>query len=280
MGEPVREVMREISGHTRMFAILADPVDHVRTPMVFNGWFRARGIDALLVPIEVPPASLPRLLDGLRAMTNLGGFVVTMPHKIALVELCDAVTESARRVGAVNTVRRDPDGRLVGTVFDGAGFVAGLRAHGHEPRGRRVWLAGAGGVACAIAFAIADAGAARLTIHNRTAARAAELAARVRAAHSNVAVAAAAGAADPAGHELVINGTSLGLHAGDALPCDVARLDPGAVVAEVVMQPETTALLAAAAARGHEIHHGRHMLDEQIRLMADFMRVPRSSGAG
>ena len=262
---------REITGHTRMFAILADPVDHVRTPTVFNGWFRAHDVDAVLVPIEVPPGGLPTLLDGLRAMTNLGGFVVTMPHKTAMVALCDQATETARRVGAVNTVRRDRDGRLVGTVFDGDGFVAGLRAHGHEPRGRRVWLAGAGGVARAIAFAIADAGAAHLTIHNRTEAKAAELAGRVAAACPGVDV--AAGSADASGHDLVINGTSLGLHDGDALPCDVARLSPPTVVAEVVMQPETTALLAAVAARGCPIHHGRHMLDEQIRLMAAFMKA-------
>lgn len=266
---------RDITGHTRMFAILADPVDHVRTPGVFNAWFAARRIDAVLVPIEVPPAGLAALLDGLRAMTNLGGFVVTMPHKTAMVGLADEASRTAQLIGAANTVRRDRDGRLIATMFDGEGFVAGLRSHGHEPRGRRVWMAGAGGVACAIAFALAEAGVGRLTIHNRTAAKAVELAARVRAAYPTLEV--GAGSADPRGHDIVINGTALGLHDGDALPCDPAALRPDMLVAEVVMQPETTALLAAATARGCRIHHGIHMLDEQIRLMAAFMGIePRA----
>jgi shikimate dehydrogenase len=260
-----------ITGRTRLFAILADPVAHVRTPMVFNDWFRARGIDAVLVPIEVPPGRLPAMLDGLRAMTNLGGFVVTMPHKTAMVALCDEATRSARLVGAANTVRRAPDGRLIGTVFDGDGFVAGLRAEGHEPRGKRAFLAGAGGAARAIAFALAEAGVTRLTIHNRTEAKAIELAECVRAACPASDV--AAGSADPSGHDLVVNGTALGLHADDALPVDARLLTPDMLVAEVVMLPETTALLEAAAAHGCRVHHGRHMLDEQIRLMAEFMGV-------
>jgi shikimate dehydrogenase len=262
---------RAVTGRTRLFAILADPVAHVRTPTVFNAFLRAQGTDALLIPIEVPPAGLPALLDGLRAMSNLGGFVVTMPHKTAMATLCDEVARAGRQIGAVNTVRREPDGRLIGTMFDGTGFVAGLRRAGHEPRGRRALLVGAGGVASAIAFALAEAGVARLTVSNRTATRADDLAARVRAAHPDVDV--AVGPADPSGHVLVINGTALGLHAGDALPVDASRLTADMLVAEVVMNPETTALLAAAAARGCRIHHGRHMLDEQIRLMAEFMKA-------
>ena len=259
----------QITGHTRLFGILADPVTHVRTPMVFNGFFREHGIDAVLVPIEVPPEGLAALLDGLRAMTNLAGFVVTIPHKTAMVGLCDEVSREGRLIGAVNTVRRARDGRLVGTMFDGVGFVAGLRHKGHDPRGRRVYLAGAGGAASAVAFALADAGVARLTLFNRTAAKAADLAARVRVAYPGVEV--ALGSPDPSGHALAINGTSLGLKPGDALPFDVTRLGPDSVVAEVVMNPETTALLAAAAARGCPVHHGRHMIEEQIRLMADFI---------
>ena len=259
----------QVTGHTKLFGILADPVAHVRTPMVFNAYFRAHAIDAVLVPIEVPPGRLAVLLDGLRAMTNLAGFVVTIPHKTAIVGLCDEVSREGRLIGAVNTVRRARGGRLIGTMFDGIGFVAGLRAQGHEPRGRRAYMAGAGGAASAVAFALADAGVAHLTLFNRTAAKAADLAARVRAAYPAVEV--ALGTADPADHALAINGTSLGLKPGDALPFDVARLGADTVVADVVMNPDTTALLAAAAARGCPVHRGRHMIEEQIRLMAEFI---------
>lgn len=265
-----------ITGLTRLFGIIAHPVAHVRTPQAFNARFRALGIDAVLVPFEVPPERLGQAFDGLRAMTNLGGFVVTVPHKPAALSLCDVVSDGARRIGAVNTVRREPDGRLAGTMFDGDGFVAGLRLEGYEPRGRHAFLAGAGGAASAIAFALAEAGVTRLTIHNRTAARAAELAARVQAVFPQTEI--GVGSADPSGHELVVNGTVLGLQPNDPLPFETDRLTPEMLVAEVVMKPETTALLAAARARGSRVHLGRHMLDAQLRLMAGFMGAERSDG--
>jgi shikimate dehydrogenase len=260
-----------ITGHTRLLGIIAHPVSHVLTPTLFNAYFAAHGIDAVLIGFEVAPPRLRPVLDGMRGMTNLAGFVVTMPHKSAMVALCDEVSAVGRQIGAVNTIRRAPDGRLIGTMFDGDGFVAGLRARGHEPRGRRVYLAGAGGAASAIAFAFAGAGVAGLTIHNRTVAKAADLAARVRAAHPRVAV--EVGSADPSGHDLIVNGTSLGMHPGDAPPLDVTRLRPDMVVAEVIMAPETTKLLAAAAARGCPVHLGRHMLEEQIAIMAAYIGV-------
>jgi shikimate dehydrogenase len=263
----------DITGHTKLLGIIAHPVVHVLTPTLFNRFFAARGIDAVLVGFEVPPARLADALQGFRGLSNLAGFVATMPHKGAMVALCDEVSPAGRRIGAVNTIRRTPDGRLIGTMFDGDGFVAGLRAKGHEPRGRRALLAGAGGAASAIAFALAGAGVAQLTIHNRTAAKARDLAGRLRAAHPAVAVTVAAGAADPRGHDLIVNGTSLGMHPGDALPVVVDGLSSDMVVAEVIMAPETTPLLAAAAARGCPVHLGRHMLEEQIAIMAEYIGV-------
>ena len=264
---------RGITGHTKLLGIIANPVVHVLTPTLFNDYFKAQGIDAVLVGFEVPPARLREVLQGFRGLTNLAGFVATIPHKSAMVGLCDEVSEAGRRIGAVNTIRREPDGRLVGTMFDGDGFVAGLRAKGHEPRGRRALLAGAGGAASAIAFALAGAGVARLTIHNRTASKAADLAARVRAAHPAVAV--APGPGDPRGHDLIVNGTSLGMQPGDAAPVAVSQLTADMVVAEVIMAPAATPLLAAAAARGCPIHLGRHMLEEQIAIMANYIGVAR-----
>ena len=122
--------MSEITGRTRLFAIVADPIGHVRTPQVFNARFAARGTDAVLVPFHVDAAGLPEAFRAFRAMKNLGGLIVTVPHKTAAVALCDAVGETGRAVGAVNTIRREPDGRLVADMFDGEGFLAGLRAEG------------------------------------------------------------------------------------------------------------------------------------------------------
>jgi len=263
--------MTEITGRTSIWGILADPIHHVKTPQALNALMENRGVDGVLIPFHVSASDLDTLVAGLKAMRNLKGFVITVPHKTAIVELCDEVSEQAKAIGAVNTVRREPDGRLIGEMLDGAGFVAGLRQGGIEPSGRNAYLAGAGGAANAIAFALAEAGVSRLTIANRTRSKCEDLQQRLNERYPSVPV--EIGTTDPAGHDIVVNATSLGLKDGDPLPLDVTRLTPDQIVAEIIMQPEITALLAAAKERGCRTHPGKPMLSCQLELMAEFMRM-------
>lgn len=263
--------MREVSGHTRIWGILADPIAHVKTPQLINQVAAERGVDGVMVPMQVSAADLPVLVQGLKAMQSLGGFVVTVPHKAAIVDLLDEVSVAARLMGAVNVVRREADGRLVGDMLDGVGFVSGLRQAGIEPRGLRAYLAGAGGAANAIAFALVEAGVVQLTIANRTQAKVEDLIKRLHqvAPTADLRI----GSADPTGHDLVINGTSLGLRAHDGLPFEGARLTAQQIVAEVIMDPEETAIMALARAKGCRVHPGKPMLASMRYLLADFMRV-------
>jgi shikimate dehydrogenase len=262
--------MPPLTGHSRFVGILADPIHHVMAPTLINALYAARGEDRVMVPMHVAPEALARVVDGLRAIRSFDGFVATMPHKTAMPALCDVLTDEARQGSAVNIVRRTADGRMVGGLLDGLGFVAGLRAHGIEPRGLRAYVAGAGGAGSAIAWALAAAGVARLTVANRSVDKARILLARVREAHPVLPT--AVGTLDPSGHDLVVNGTSLGLREGDALPLDATKLEPGMVVAEIIMKPAETALMAAARARGCRVHPGLPMLEAQVELMAAFMR--------
>ncbi|MEX2630161.1 MAG: shikimate dehydrogenase [Tistlia sp.] len=263
-----------ITGRTLVYGILADPIAQVRTPAVMNRLFAEQGIDAVVVPFHLAATDLGAAWPAFSRLRSLGGLIVTVPHKAAVTALCDEVGTAARLVGAANAVRREADGRLRCEMFDGRGFVGGLAAQGIGPAGKRVLLLGAGGAAAAIAFALAEAGCARVTIANRTAAKAEDLAARVR--HAFPDCDAGVGPAEPDGHELVVNGTSLGLRPEDPLPLDAELLRPGMTVAEVVMVPERTALLDAAERRGCRVHLGHHMLDAQVRLLADFL-VPAST---
>jgi shikimate dehydrogenase len=263
--------MTDITGHTRILGILADPIHHVKTPQGINRLLKASQFDGVMVPIHVSADGLAAMVHGLRRMNNLDGFVVTVPHKTAMLALCDELTPAAARIGAVNVVRRAPDGSLLGGMLDGEGFVAGLRGAGFEPAGRSAYLAGAGGAASAIAFALAQAGVTRLTIANRTPSKAAELIARIADGFAGVRM--EVGTDDPSGHDLVVNGTSLGLREADALPLDVDRLSASQMVAEIIMQPAETPLLRAARSRGCRLHFGAPMLACQIELMAKFMGV-------
>lgn len=266
-----RARMTEITGHTRLYGILADPVAQVKTPQVMAEVFARHGVDGVLVPMQVAPDGLRQVVDGLRRMKNFGGFIATMPHKPAMLGLCDVIEGDGARIGAVNCVRREEDGRMVGAMLDGIGFVTGLRQAGIDPSGRRILLAGAGGAASAIAFALAEAGAEALTILNRTAARAEDLAARVAAAYPSCATSGTGAAGDVGGYDLIANATSAGLRAGDPLPLPVEALHAGQVVAEAIMEPAETPLLAEARARGATVHPGLPMLRCQIELMARHM---------
>lgn len=232
-----------------------------------NRW----GKDAVLVPMHVAPENLESIVNGLRQTRNLAGFLVTVPHKSAVLALCDDASAQAYAVGAVNVVRRAADGRLIGEILDGIGFVNGLRQNGIEPRGMSVFIAGAGGAASAIAFGLAEAGIASLEIWNRTRSKTEDLRERLLLLYPELPIKIATD--DPAGADLVVNATSLGLHDGDPTPLNVDRLKAQQVVAEIIMNPVMTPLLLAAAARGCRVCPGASMLDCQLPAMAEFMGI-------
>lgn len=258
-----------ITGHTKFVPLLAHPSTHVRTPGVFNGTCATRKVDMVMVPLDVPPIALPDIVQSLRQVRNLAGFVVTIPHKTAIAALCDRLVGAAARVGACNVVRKDPEGSLTGAMFDGEGFVAGLRHQGHDPAGMNVLVLGAGGAASGVAHALLGAGVSSLTIQNRSVEKASQLREMLKLHFPDADVALFDG--DPGGCDMVVNGTSLGMKPDDPLPFEVADLPENALLAEVVMQPDVTPLLAAAQALGHPIHKGIHMVEQQVDLLIDFL---------
>jgi shikimate dehydrogenase len=258
-----------ITGTTDLYAIVGDPVAHVRTPMAFNDYFTARNIDAVCLPIHILRGDLPRGWAGLKSIVNLKGFIVTAPHKQESAQLCDELVEDGAYTRVVNTVRREPDGRFVGTLLDGRGFVAGLKSHGHRVEGRSFYIAGAGGAGTALAYALGASGAAAITIHNRTRSKAETLVDGVARAFPACKV--TLGTADASGHDVAVNATSLGLKHDDGHAFDLASIERTSLVAEVVMKPEMTPLLIAAKERGHAVHFGTHMLNGQLELMMEFL---------
>ncbi|WP_417241199.1 shikimate dehydrogenase family protein [Celeribacter halophilus] len=257
-----------ITGRTKLLAIIADPIAQVRTPQAMNTMLSEMGKDAVLVPAEVSREGLTSVVSGFRNIGNLVGVVVTVPHKTAVPPLCDTLSERAVAAGAVNVIRRDAQGKLHGDILDGEGFTRGLDDAGISVSGMSVFLAGAGGAASAIAFALAARGPKKITISNRTQEKALALAERLSQSFPNVEFCAGD---DPNGHDLAVNGTSLGMALDDALPFDPARVQPGAIVAEVIMQPEVTPLLEAAEQLGLATHGGRKMLQGQLSELAKFL---------
>lgn len=258
-----------IDGGTRLMGVIGDPIAQIRTPEAINPIFARAGANILCVPVHVTASGLGAAISGLREMRNVIGFGITLPHKEAMLELCDSLDPAAESVGAVNVVRRETDGSFRGYQFDGPGFVGGLKAAGHDPAGRDCLVVGAGGAARAIVLALLQAGALRVGVANRTAARAEALAAAVNAALGDNR--AAVVAARPLPGQLVVNATSLGLSPSDPLPVDPDLLDASMTVAEVIAKPETTRLLQEAARRGAGVHSGMRMIEHQVGLIAEHM---------
>jgi len=257
-----------ISGTTRLYAILGDPISRVRSPETFNAGFARHGIDAVMLPVETPPDGLAAAVAGLKCVRNFDGFVFTFPHKAEALALVDEISAQARLVGAINAARRDGAGRWIGDMFDGAGFVGGMHRHGRDPRGRRVALVGAGGAGRAIAFALAAAGVAAISVHDLDTARAAQLAADLVRAYPSLA--ARAGTPRAGDFNLLMNATPLGMRPDDPLPWPVADLRAGTIVGDVTTKPEVAPFLAAARDRGCEILTGRDMHESQLAALFRF----------
>jgi shikimate dehydrogenase len=268
---PSVPVVPTITGSTKVAFIIGDPIHQVRTPELFNRYLNDSLIDAVIVPIHVSADQLTTFIEGAKTIRNLAGIVVTIPHKVAIADLCDTVEASASASGAVNVIRREADGSLVGGNYDGTGLVHALNAHCGHVAGATIYMKGSGGVARAIACALAAAGAGSIIVANRTLGGAEHLVSILR--QSFPAVPSRLGDLPGEEVDIAINATSLGMKPDDPLPFSITGLRRDAAVAEVIMHPHVTALLAAAEQRGLVTVPGVEMLHAQIKPLAEFLRL-------
>jgi shikimate dehydrogenase len=264
-----------INGHTELIAHLGWPTHTFKAPMIYNPYFESIGVNAIVVPMGCKAENFTAVLRGVFALENVRGALITMPHKVSVVELCDEVSPVAQVAGSCNAVKRLPNGRLRGDMFDGEGFVRGLQRKGLQLHGAKALVVGSGGVGSAIAASLAAAGAGTIALFDVQAEAADALAERLRTHYPAVTV--RTGSRDPAGFDLVVNATPLGMNAGDPLPVDMDRLEPRSFVGEVVMKSETTAFLAAAQARGCRVQVGTDMLFEMIPAYLEFFGFPTAT---
>ncbi len=258
-----------ISGKAKVAGVMGWPIGHSRSPRLHGWWLRHYGIDGAYVPLAVAPE---RAEQAIRALPALGfrGCNVTVPLKEIAFRTVDRLDDTARRIGAVNTIVVAEDGALEGGNTDGFGFIENLRAE------RPDWTAdlgpavviGAGGAARAVVVALLDAGAPEVRLVNRTRARAEELAADL----------AAAGLAGPVtvvewvsretaldGAALLVNTTTQGMAGQPALDLPLRALPVTALVNDIVYVPLETPLLAEARLRGNPVAGGIGMLLHQAR---------------
>lgn len=261
--------MTNIRNYHRVYPVLGDPIAQVQMPRLIEPVIAALGHPVTSFALHVRPDDLAMAISTLRAMPNVAGFGVTVPHKVASIAFCDRLTDVARDVGAINNIRREADGTLTGGLYDGEGFVAGLGKAADKLRGASVVLIGAGGAGRAIAHALALRGIDALHIIDRDPEALRATAGIADAAAGRKIFSEQSIALDEA--TMLINATPLGLKAGDVLPVDLEALTSNTFVADIAALARRSELLELAQSLGCETSDGEAMIKGQLDLVAQFI---------
>jgi shikimate dehydrogenase len=261
-------MLERLSGETRLFPIIGDPIIYAKSPERLTSGFAARRHNGICVPMQVSDGNLERVMHGLTRIANIDGLLVTMPHKFTAYTYCATTSERSRLLNAVSVLRRNPDGSWHGDMLDGMAFVKAQKDHGAQPEDARVLLVGAGGAGSAIAIALLESGVRELIIHDTNETRLAELMELVAdVGRSRV----SAGPADPTGCDMVCNATPMGMAEGDLLPVAADLLAPSMFVGDVIAGHGETPFLSAARIAGCKTANGDHMVEAVQEMMLDFM---------
>jgi shikimate dehydrogenase len=258
----------QLNGATRLHFIVGDPIAQVKSPAGVTQAFADRGHNAIVIPAHVAPSDLAAWLAGSSRAQNVDGVIVTVPHKFACFDLCATTSQRAAFLRGVNTMRRNPDGSWHGDMFDGLGYVEGLRGKGCEPGGKRALLVGAGGAGSAIAHALVTAGVTELAIHDADLQRRDSLVQRLSSLQLGQ---VHAGSADPSGFDIAINATPIGMREGDPHPIDSRQFKPSMFVGCVITAPAVPPMIEAARAIGCNTMTGADMFVRVRDLMVDFL---------
>lgn len=252
-----------INASTRYCAVLGHPINHSASPAMQNAGFAALGLNWRYLAFDVAPQDLREAIAGARRM-GFVGLNLTVPHKLLAVEMVDVLDDSAKAWGAVNTIRFETDGdgstRACGYNTDAEAITRSLREDlGVDLPGAKVLLLGAGGAGRVAALKLVAEGVGELYLVNRTEAKVTAVAEEIRTRSPGVQVSVGY---PKAGVDLVVNATSLGLQAADALPFAVEQFDlaQARAVYDMVYRPAETALLQAAKAAGCRTANGLGML--------------------
>ena len=247
-----------ISGTTRIYGIIGYPVEHSFSPRMHNAAFSALKMDARYLAFPVKPEQVQQALEGIRVL-NISGINVTVPHKSSVIPYLDEVTPLAQKLGAVNTIL-NVDGRLSGTNTDISGFVRSLGALKFSPKIKNVAVLGAGGSARAVLAGLADAGASRILIHNRTAGHAESLVTEFSHNFPETQLTAVSlQTVQDSNLDLLVNTTTVGMES-DESPLDLSKCVKIEHVLDLIYSPAKTRLLRQAEELGINAVNGSSML--------------------
>jgi len=252
------------TGTTSFYTMIGTPITQVKSPLLYNRYFADHGIDAVMIAMDVPSDQVKNHFKHMRAISNFGGSIVTIPHKQAAVDSMDEMSERAKVLVSVNVVRAE-NGRLIGDMVDGLGFMVAVKNHALSIPGKRAVIIGGGGAGAAIAQAIAQAGADEVVIKEIRTERHEFLEHLLKEADPEIKVSFELHTLQD--FDLVVNATPVGMNDDPRVPFPTQTLSPPTLVADVVTNPKVTPWLAAALKKGCAVQYGAEMVYGQFGLM-------------
>lgn len=256
------------TGATRFYTMIGTPIIQVKSPLNYNRYFAEHGIDAVMVAMDVPVDQVKTHFEHMRTIPNFGGCIVTVPHKQAAVACMDEISQRAEDLATVNVVRVE-NGRLIGDMVDGPGFMVAVKAKGLDIRGGCAAVIGGGGAGAAIAQTLAESGAAEIVIKEIRTERYGFLKHLLRNTNPQIKISFELDSLER--FDIVVNATPVGMNDDPNLPFPTATLSSRTLVADVVTNPEVTPWLAAGLKKGCTVQYGAEMAYGQFGLMGRHM---------
>ena len=263
------------TGTTTFYTMIGTPIIQVKSPSLFNRYFAEHGIDAVMVALDVPTDQVKVHFRHMRSISNFGGSIVTIPHKQAAMECMDETSKRAQDLLAVNVVWVE-DGRFIGDMVDGLGFMGAVKTRGLSMGGKRAAIIGGGGAGAAIAQAIAESGADEIVIKELNTERHRFLERLLKNTNPGMKISFELTSLE--GFDLVVNATPVGMNDDPNLPFPTDTLSTSTLVADVVTNPKVTPWLASALKKGCEVQYGAEMVYGQFELMARHMGLEMKKG--
>ena len=262
-----------MKANTKIFGCIADPINHVKAPTLFTKMFDEKKINAIMIPINVSSDNLERFFTGIRCFKNFAGMTVTIPHKTNVLKYCDSLEEESKVSQSVNWIKIE-NKKLIGTNFDGIGFVNGLISKNLIVKNKDFAIFGIGGAGASICYSLIKSRVKSLKLINRDTNKLNILANKLKALKSNTEI-----LIDDflnyniSEYDYVINATSLGLKDNKDLIFDVKKTKIDCTIIDIVMDPEETILIKEAIKYKRNYHLGKNMLISQVKLAGNFFNL-------
>ena len=260
-----------VQGSTKLYIIVGHPISQVKSPEIFNAWFKNERIDAVMIPLDITSDGLASFAKLFRESDNIHGVIVTIPYKALITQYIDHPSPQVAALGAANVLRRTTEREIEGDMVDGKGFIRALREKKVSLKGKHIFIIGCGGAGSAVAWDALEAGAGKVSLLDENHQKAQDLLGRL-AAHfpgKDIEVVSL----PPSQFDIVLNATPRGMSPTDPLPMPIEQIPAGAIVADAVTDPPVTPFLQGARERGHRIQSGGEMVMGQFPLIAEYFGI-------